>query len=73
MSAAPPDPSLPSASAVAAVTSVRLRSAVGLAIALTLLCVVSIGCGAYAVYADWTTWALMGGLSQTPVRSAMPT
>ncbi|WP_051810281.1 DUF4328 domain-containing protein [Streptomyces sp. NRRL S-378] len=48
------------------VTGVRLRSAVGLAIVLTVLCVVSIGCGAYAVYADWTTWALMGRLLSDP-------
>ncbi|RSS85823.1 DUF4328 domain-containing protein [Streptomyces sp. WAC05950] len=66
MSAAPPDPSVPPLNAVPVVTGVRLRSAVGLAIALTVLCVVSIGCGAYAVYADWTTWTLMGRLLSDP-------
>ncbi|MFE5620620.1 DUF4328 domain-containing protein [Streptomyces virginiae] len=66
MSAAPPDQSVPPLNAVPVVTGVRLRSAVGLAIALTVLCVVSIGCGAYAVYADWTTWTLMGRLLSDP-------
>ncbi|MFE2125404.1 DUF4328 domain-containing protein [Streptomyces amritsarensis] len=59
MSASPAGPPVPSPDPLPAVTRVRLRPVVGLAIALTVLCVVLAGCGAYAVHADWTRWALM--------------
>ncbi|MFC9824004.1 DUF4328 domain-containing protein [Streptomyces erythrochromogenes] len=66
MSAAPAGPPVPSPDAGPVVTGRRLRSAVGLAIALTVLFVLSIGCSAYAVYADWTTHAVMGRLLSDP-------
>ncbi|MFJ9939982.1 DUF4328 domain-containing protein [Streptomyces erythrochromogenes] len=66
MSAVPAGPPVPSPDAGPVVAGLRLRPAVGLAIALTLLSVIFIGCSAYAVYADWTTWALMQRLLSDP-------
>ncbi|THA86907.1 DUF4328 domain-containing protein [Streptomyces sp. A0592] len=66
MSAVPAGPPVPSPDAGPVVTGVRLRAAVALAVALTVLCVLFIGCSAYAVYADWTTWALMERLVSDP-------
>ncbi|MFE5676798.1 DUF4328 domain-containing protein [Streptomyces erythrochromogenes] len=66
MSAVPAGPPVPSPDAGPVATGVRPRSAVGLAVALTALFVLFIGGSAYAVYADWTTWALMERLLSDP-------
>ncbi|MEV6676988.1 DUF4328 domain-containing protein [Streptomyces erythrochromogenes] len=66
MPALPAGPPVPSTDAGPVVAGVRLRPAVALAIALTVLCVLSIGCSGYAVYADWTTWTLMERLVSDP-------
>ncbi|MER7730608.1 DUF4328 domain-containing protein [Streptomyces erythrochromogenes] len=66
MSTFPAGSPVPSPDAGPVATGVRLRPAVVLAVALTVVCVLFAGCSAYAVHADWSMWALMGRLVADP-------